>query len=528
MLQTKHQTPHQLSILGNLDAKDAILACRATLLTEIVHEAFTLAEFAPEILTAMSEDIDAAAKEAKKVRLMDEIWWDAKLPLFPSFTERVEPGDFDTVPAESLKLFEGRPRACDPELALVLVAVNGVFSLSSAPGYERLSDSTMFEVVLEAKGFDMPKRSTVAKYLGLISGKTMQLIHNAQMRLVLSSELDDLLRLTVDSTAVAANSAWPSESGLIWGHLARAARLLEKQGELSGVTWASKLVGRWLSLIKKSHTAISMLGSVRGARRKRKNLYRKLLKAAEKALARLESGVASRIARLEERCLQPSNRIRVDSIMDEVRYSLGECARAMNSARLRVLQGEKVAADSKSYSVCDPDAYMVVKGQRDPVIGYKPQFGRSLNGFITCFEVDRGNPADSDRLLPMVEQCVSNTGVNPAEVSTDDGYTSTGNFDALLAKGVELVSFSGAKGRKVLGEELWSSAEHNELRDDRSTVESTIFTVKHKFDLRSFCRRGLDGVRMELAGTVFAFNLWRTSYMRRIGRPQLSASNVAA
>ena len=63
----------QLSILSDLDVGDAILACRTTLLTEIVQEALTLAKFAPEILTALAGDIDAAAKVAKKVRLMDEI-----------------------------------------------------------------------------------------------------------------------------------------------------------------------------------------------------------------------------------------------------------------------------------------------------------------------------------------------------------------------------------------------------------------------------------------------------------------------
>ena len=237
---------------------------------------------------------------------------------------------------------------------------------------------------------------------------------------------------------------------------------------------------------------------------------------------------ATRNARLEECCLQPSHSIRVQIMMEQVRQSLEECSLAMESARLRVLQGKTVEAGKKSYSVSDPDAYMVVKGQRDPVIGYKPQIGRSLNGFITCFEVERGNPADSARLLALVEQCENNTGVNLAEVSTDDGYTSERNLGALLAKGVEFVSFSGAKGRKVLGEELWDSPEYKALRDDRSAVESTIFTVKHKFNLRSFCRRGLSGVGMELAATVFAFNLWRTAYQRRHSRSRQAASAVAA
>lgn len=518
----------QSSVFSGLEARELILTCRETFLVDIVREAFTLTDFAPEILTSLAGDIDAGAQKAKKVRLMDEIWWEAALPRFPDFIERIDPSDFDSVPAEGLGLLEGRPRGVDAELLMILLAFSGVFSLTSRPGYERLSDSMMFGMLLEAKGFRMPARSTVAKYLGLVSEETMQLIQNAQMRLAQNSKLDDFRRLTVDSTAVAANTAWPSESGLIWGHLARAAHELNKQGKLSGETWSSKLVDRWLPVLKSLHTTISLLGSGRDAKKKRKILYRKLLKTAEKAYARLKADAASWNARLEECCLQPSHSIRVQIMMEQVRQSLEECSLAMESARLRVLQGKTVEAGKKSYSVSDPDAYMVVKGQRDPVIGYKPQIGRSLNGFITCFEVERGNPADSARLLALVEQCENNTGVNLAEVSTDDGYTSERNLGALLAKGVEFVSFSGAKGRKVLGEELWDSPEYKALRDDRSAVESTIFTVKHKFNLRSFCRRGLSGVGMELAATVFAFNLWRTAYQRRHSRSRQAASAVAA
>jgi len=518
----------QLSLLSRLDARNAVLACRDTFLTGIVREAYALAEFAPEILSSLGADIDMAGKQAKKIRLMDEIWREADLPRLPGFVERIDPSDFDSVPVDSLDLCDGRPRGCDAELLLVLVAVNGVESLSSASGYERLADSEMFGMILGAKGFGMPKRSTVAKYLALVSPRTMKIVHEAQMRQVLASDLDDLRRLTVDSSAVAANSAWPTESGLIAGHLQRAYRLLGKQGKLSDATWSSKLVVRWLSKLDRWHTAVSLVGSGHGAKDERKTLYREILRTAEQAHAKIAAGATACADRLLDLCLRPSHSIRVSAMMTQVHYSLAECAKAMASARRRVLERETVAAAHKAYSMCDPDAYMVEKGDRDPVLGYKPQFGRSEQGFITCFEVERGNPADSTRLLAMVEQCAGNTGIALAEVSTDDGYTSTENLNSLRKRGIGMVSFSGSKGRKVLGEELWNSEEYKDLRDDRAAVESTIFTVKHKFNLSSFCRRGLSGVRMELAGTVFAYNLWRMAYVRRRHREQESGAPVAA
>ena len=55
----------------------------------------------------------------------------------------------------------------------------------------------------------------------------------------------------------------------------------------------------------------------------------------------------------------------------------------------------KVDIKDKIVSLSDEDASMIVKGQRDPVVGYKPQIGRSENGFITAIIVPEGNASDS-------------------------------------------------------------------------------------------------------------------------------------
>lgn len=171
-------------------------------------------------------------------------------------------------------------------------------------------------------------------------------------------------------------------------------------------------------------------------------------------------------------------------------------------------------AEEKTYSLADADAYMIQKGGRDPLVGYKPQIGRSAEGFISCFEVQRGNPGDSKRLEPMVRLHRKNTSVIPFSVSTDDGYSSGPNLDALTQMHVQQVSFSGAKGRKILGEETYQLPEYEKMRNDRSAVESSIFTFKQKCNMRRFCRHGLAGVRKDMAEAVLAYNLWRIAYVR--------------
>ena len=71
----------------------------------------------------------------------------------------------------------------------------------------------------------------------------------------------------------------------------------------------------------------------------------------------------------------------------------------------------------------DQDAAMIVKGEREPIVGYKPHLGRSRGGFIVAIIVPAGNAADSGQLRPIVDLALKRTSVKPALISFDDGYT---------------------------------------------------------------------------------------------------------
>jgi hypothetical protein len=502
----------QLTLLSGLDRFNRVLTCRDTFLTQTVIEALELARFDRSLVAALEQDIERAARAAKKVRLMD---WQYELektePLSP-LLDLPEPSDFDWMDASELGLDPGRPRVIDGELLLVLLSVNSLLGLSSVSGYERLVESEVFGALLGAQCRKRPARSTVADYLSVATAESRQRIQEAVCRKAKAEGLDDFAEVTVDSTAVEANSAWPTDSGLIWGFLRQASRLLGRQAELTGVECTSSLVERWLEDLERQHKAISLLPSRPGSVKKRVQLYRKLLRSAGQAHAKLRWLLDARRDQIEDCCISPGRRLRVDAIMAEVARSMAGAGKVMEAARLRVLESGKVAAADRAFSLADPDAWMIEKGDRDPVLGYKPQIARSANGFITAFEVLPGNPADSTRLVELTSGHIRNTGVTPCLVATDDGYSAQGNLDELASMGVETVSFSGAKGRDLLGDQLWEGTA--EIRSDRSAVESTIFTLKHLCGLRRFCRRGIEGVNRDLAEAVLTYNLWRLAWCR--------------
>ena len=81
--------------------------------------------------------------------------------------------------------------------------------------------------------------------------------------------------------------------------------------------------------------------------------------------------------------------------------------------------------------------------------------------------------------------------------------------------GVNAVSISGAKGKKLTNPDAWNSEEYREARRNRSAVESLMFTIKNGFEFGQLGRRGMDAVRDELLEKVLAYNCCRIILMKK-------------
>jgi hypothetical protein len=279
---------------------------------------------------------------------------------------------------------------------------------------------------------------------------------------------------------------------------------------------------QWLKKMKSLKMKITLSAGKPHSRRKLKKYYRQLLTNGSKAIDHLGREL-QRVAE-EHRpfgYLFPSRRYMLERVLEQIRQDIVDADRVIEDANERVFHGKVRGSRDKVLSLSDTTAAFIKKGGRDPVIGYKPQVGRSEHGFVTGLLVKEGNPADSAELVPLVGDVIFRTGVVPEVVSGDDGYASeTGRAD-LLGEGVGVVSISGAKGKKLIGEEDWESEAYRDARSGRSAIESLIFVLKHCFAFGRLSRRGLEAVRAEMLEKVLAYNSCRISYVRKRKRQKL-------
>jgi hypothetical protein len=111
-------------------------------------------------------------------------------------------------------------------------------------------------------------------------------------------------------------------------------------------------------------------------------------------------------------------------MIKQIEADLHSVIRVYTYTEDRVFYNKVLPSPQKILSLSDTTAAFIKKGQRDPVIGYKPQIGRTRDGFISSFKIEPGNPSDSSLFQAMVERHIHNTGVTPKRISVDDGYSS--------------------------------------------------------------------------------------------------------
>ena len=133
----------------------------------------------------------------------------------------------------------------------------------------------------------------------------------------------------------------------------------------------------------------------------------------------------------------------------------------------RVLHGETVAACEKIVSLFEPHAAIIVKGGRDVQYGHKlnPTTGRS--GLILDLVIEAGNPADSERFLPMLERHIAFYGEAPRQTAANGGFSSRDNLAQAKALGVHDAAFHKKAGLRVM-DVVKSSWVYRKLRNFRS------------------------------------------------------------
>ena len=505
----------QPKLITEMDARNQVLCAADTELKKIWLEGLRLLDFEPKICEHVEEDIDLAAKQEKKARLLDQAWLSEMTRPLPGM-EPMTVEQLKELDAAGLNLGTGRERLLDAESVFLFMLCRAhLDSVTSRKALDRLWDSEMVNDYLSARGMRLPTRTCILGYLNAIRPETRELIFRAQLRMLIAEGLADRDLLATDSFSVSGNTSWPTDSRMLCMLLERAYRLGRKLGAFNLPAFTEAYVPDWLNQMRQLDIKINCVAGKPHSKDKIRKIYKRALRLCVKVTDRLVKQYDRFSPLWRAVPFVPGRRRQLDVLIDEIDASLRAALRVYQYAGDRIFNGTVLPSAEKILSLSDDCVAYIKKGSREPVIGYKPQIARDGNGFVTAFEIQQGNPNDSKRLVPVAEQHIDHMGYATKALTVDDGYSSAANVRDLKKLGFETVSVSGSKGKAVTSDEDWESEAYRNARNARSAVESMIFTIRYKFHLYRFSRCGIEAVAAELMEKVIAYNLWRAATLRR-------------
>jgi len=115
----------------------------------------------------------------------------------------------------------------------------------------------------------------------------------------------------------------------------------------------------------------------------------------------------------------------------------------------------RFAANEKIVSLFEPHADIIVKGGRETQYGHKLNLTTGRSGMILDLVIEAGNPADSERFLPMLKRHIAVYGEAPRQGAADGGYASRHNLGEAKALGVRDMA---STRRPACASRTWSKA----------------------------------------------------------------------
>jgi IS5 family transposase len=354
-----------------------------------------------------------------------------------------------------------------------------------------LEDSASFRAFARLPLTWSPKKSVLQQTISAIGAASWEAINRAVLSSARRRKLDDGSVVRIDSTVTESLIHAPTDSSLLWDGVRVMVRLLKQAETLLGATpftWRNHR-----RLAKKRAAAIQYS---RGKRQKAK-LYRDLITATRATMASL---------RLAAQHLVASGSIEAVVLRRGAEQYLPLIERVIDQTERRVFAGEAVPASKKLVSIFETHTDIIVKGGRDVHYGHKLNLTTGRSGLVFDVVVDAGNPADSERFLPMLERHIARQDTVPRQTASDGGYASIANLEQAKALGVHDVVFHKKRGIAIeaMAKSRWV---YRKLRNFRAGIEANISCLKRAFGLDRCTWRGLAHFQSYVWSSVVAYNL---------------------
>lgn len=196
----------------------------------------------------------------------------------------------------------------------------------------------------------------------------------------------------------------------------------------------------------------------------------------------------------------------------QLRHHRPPIERIIRQSQRRVLAGEPVPASEKLVSLFEEHADIIpgsspgTKGSRDTEYGHKLNLTSGRSGMILDLVIEAGNPADSDRLLPMLRRHIELYGQAPRQAAADGGFATRNNLATAKAWGVSDMAFHKKAGLSIK-DMVRSRWVYRKLRNFRAGIEAGISCLKRAYGPARCTWRGLNHFKSYVWSSVVAYNL---------------------
>lgn len=356
-----------------------------------------------------------------------------------------------------------------------------------------LADSVSFQAFARLPWHWCPKKSVLQQTIGAVRAQTWEQINWRLLEAARDEKVERGGRIRLDSTVTAAAIHAPSDSSLLWDSVRVMVRLLRHAGKLPGVPAVAYHDHRRVA--KKRAYAIAY-----GRKpAKRVRWYKDLLRVTRATLGYLDEA---------ERRLRRAVRSepKVEAWCAEVDHYRRLIERVIGQTERRVLHGEKVPAQEKLVSLFEEHADIIVKARRETQYGHKLNLSMGRSGLLLDVVIEDGNPADSERFMPMLDRHIALYGKAPRQVAADGGFASIDNLNRAKACGAEDVAFHKKSGLAVdaMVKNRWT---YRQLRNFRAGIEAGISCLKRAYGLARCTWKGLQHFHAYVWSAVLAYNL---------------------
>jgi transposase, IS5 family len=387
---------------------------------------------------------------------------------------------------------KGREADFSSETILRALVVHAVEGGSLRETVVRIAESDFLQDFLRTRKKAVMDFTFLDKCFQAVRPTTWKQVNAALAQAAVAAGAIDPSTIRADTTAVETNIHWPTDSSLLWDTWRVAARLLRQGRALAPETCPHRFHDR---KTKRLYLFITRYAQSENARRRRK-----VRAAFRQLIGRVEWIVEA--ARWFCDWVPLRRMIELGAIADELRRFLPAMKRVLEQARRAQIEGQKVPASERVFSIFEPHTELLKRGRRQKPVefGHMVLLCQSPEKFITDYEAYRHRQADCQLTEEVIGRHEELFGQTPEVLAADMGFCPDEEKYAELQGRVGTLAIP--RRMRDLADAVLSM-----WRSFRAGIEGTISGLKRAFRLARCHYRGFKRFAAAVGLGVFCHNL---------------------